>query len=97
MSIFMEKDLHDIIADELIEHKSLGALIYLIDAGRELDFAVDGISCFISKSNALKYVSLWTESNEQSFDSVEELLECAIVGGDRLLSVWENAKIETLF
>ena len=40
--------LHDIIAEELTEKKSLAALIYLICHGRELEFEFEGKKYFIS-------------------------------------------------
>lgn len=40
--------LHDIIAEELTDKKSLAALIYLICHGRELEFEIEGKEYFIS-------------------------------------------------
>ena len=34
--------LHDIVAEELTDKKSLAALIYLICHGRELEFEIEG-------------------------------------------------------
>ncbi|MBQ8057878.1 MAG: hypothetical protein IJ275_06055 [Ruminococcus sp.] len=84
---------HDLIVAELFETKSLAALIFLIDCGRELEFKVDGKEYFISCSNAEKYVSLWTNQNEQSFDSVYELIENATIDNTGFLVAWSHAEL----
>lgn len=89
--------LHDLIVTELLEQKSLAALIYLINSGRELEFNVNDKQYFISRDKAEKYVSIWDKINEQSFDSVAELIENAIIGDKPFLSVWKDVEIETLF
>ena len=89
--------LHDIIAGELTEQKSLAALIYSICHGRELEFLFDGKEYFVSCDNSEKYVSLWDNHSEQSFNSVDELIENATIENNTFISVWEKAKIQTLF
>lgn len=90
-------DLYDSIIHELEIKKSLAALIYLIERGRELEFTVNGMEYFLSRDHATKYVSLWNKHNEQSFDSIEELIENAIIEDRTFISVWNTVKIETLF
>ena len=90
-------DLYDLIIQELEIKKSLAALIYLIERGRELEFTANGIEYFLSRDHAAKYVSLWNKHTEQSFDSIEELIENAIVEDRTFMSVWNTIKIETLF
>ncbi len=90
-------DLHDLIAAELTEAKSLGALIYLIRAGRELEFSVEGKMYFLSRDRSAQYASLWDGDSEQSFNSVEELLSRAAVNGRPFLEQWKKARIEALF
>ncbi len=89
--------LHDIIVEELIEKKSLAALIYLICHGRELECEIEGKEYFISCDKSEKYVSLWNNQNEQSFYSVDELIENATIGNSSFLSIWEKSTIKTLF
>lgn len=89
--------LHDLIVDEFERTKSPSALIYLINAGRELEFLVHGKEYFISRDKSQKYVSLWENQNEQSFDSVEELIENAVVSDAVLLSVLPEIQIQTIF
>lgn len=89
--------LHDLIVDEFERTKSLAALIYLINAGRELEFLAHGKEYFISRDKSQKYVSLWENQNEQSFDSVEELIENAVVADSVLLSVLPEIQIQTIF
>lgn len=93
----LSTSLMDILDDELTEKKSLGALIYLIDLGHELEFSVGKEFCFISHHQASKAVSLWIDGKEQSFNSMSELLENALIGGQSFLAMWEKAKIEFLF
>ena len=90
-------ELHDRIVAELDETKSLAALIWLVDRGREVEFSAEEKGYFLSRSKAEKYVSLWDSKTEQSFDSVEELLEKALVSGLPFLTAWEKARIETIF
>ncbi len=89
--------LHDIIVEELTEKKSLAALIYLICHGRELEFEIEGKEYFISCDKSRKYVSLWNNQNEQSFNSVDELIENATIENSSFLSLWEKSTIQTLF
>jgi hypothetical protein len=90
-------DIHDRIAGELLKGKSLAALIWLIQQGRELEFQVGGHCFFLSRDKARRYVSLWEGQAEQSFDSVEELLENAVIRGEPFLLAWEEAELTTLF
>ena len=90
-------ELHDRIAAELADNKSLAALIWLIRQGREVEFTAGGRECFLSRSRAERFVSLWDNQTEQSFDSVEELLENAAISGTPFLTAWKDARIETIF
>ena len=90
-------DIHDLIADDLLNKRSIAALIFLIDCGRELEFTVNGNKCFISCDNSPKYVSLLVNENEQSFDSVYELIENAAIGDESFLVAWEQAELKCLF
>ncbi len=90
-------DLHDLIVDELINKKSLSALIWLINHGRELELSVENIPCFISHNKSNKTVSLWVNQSEQSFNSMEELIQNSTVNEKPFLLLWNDAVIETLF
>jgi hypothetical protein len=46
---------------------------------------------------AKKHVSLWNNQNEQSFNSVEELIGNATIESSSFLLLWEKATIQTLF
>ncbi len=89
--------LHDLIVDEFERTKSISALIYLIDHGRELEFSLYGKKYFISRDKSQKYVSLWDNQKEQDFDSMEELIENAVLSNSTLLSVMSEIQIETIF
>ena len=90
-------DAHDLIVNELFENKSLSALIFLIDCGRELEFKVNEKEYFISCDTSKKYVSLWVNKNEQSFDSVLELIENATIENMCFLTAWKQAELEYLY
>ena len=90
-------DLHDVIVEELFNNKSFGALIYLIDKGRELEFSYDGIDCFISCSESNSYVSLWCGKEQQDFESVEKLIVNSKVGEHKLIDIWKDVEFRTLF
>ena len=90
-------DVHDLIVNELFENKSLAALIFLIDFGRELEFKLSEKEYFISCSGSTKYVSLWENKNEQCFESVLELIKNATIENMRFLTAWENAELKYLY
>lgn len=90
-------DLHSIITDELFKNKSIAAFIWLICQGRELEFSYNEMEAFISKDNSKSFVSLWINSDEQDFKSMEELFENATVEGQKLCNIWENVVLGYLF
>ncbi len=90
-------NVYDLIVNELFEKKSLAALIFLIDCGRELELNVNGNKCFISCDSSKKYVSIYVNKNEQSFDSVSELIENATIADMNFLLAWEQAELEFLY
>ena len=89
-------DAYNLIVEELMNHKSLAALIFLIDHGRELEFKVNGKEYFSSRDGSQKYVSLWKNKTEQSFDSVLAMLENASIEEQCFLAAWEQAELEYL-
>ena len=88
---------YDEMVTALLEEKSLKALVYLIDNGRELEFDSCGNTYFISKDNAAKYVSLWKKDHEQSFDHMYDLIEHGKVEGKPFFKVFKESEICTLF
>lgn len=88
---------HDLIVNELFDKKSLAALIFLIDFGRELELNMNEKKYFISRSGSNNYVSLWENQKEQSFESVLELIENATIENMCFLSVWEQMELEYLY
>ena len=90
-------DVHERIVKELFETKSLAALLFLVEQGRELEFKVNGKECLISQHGSKQYVSLWLDQGEQSFDSVLDLIEQASIGDMDFLTVWEQAELAYLF
>ena len=90
-------DEHTLMVKELFETKSLAALTFLINSGREVEFKVHGKECFISRHESKQNVSLWIAKDEQSFDSVPELIEKASIGDMDFLTAWEQAELAYLF
>ena len=90
-------NVHDYIANEFTQNKSVSAFIWLINKGREIEFSYGGKQYFISKSKSCSYVSLWDKDYEQGFSSVEMLWERAEIGDIRLQQVWQSVIIDTLF
>lgn len=89
--------LHDLIIADFERTKSFSGLKYLLSNGRELEFSLYGKKYFISCDKSSKYVSIWDDHNEQSFDSIEELVENAVVSDSTLISIWPEIQIETIF
>lgn len=88
---------HDRIVDELFTYKSIAALLYLINAGRELECNYKNISVFISRDGSIKHCSLWVDKSEQAFDCVEELFTNAVIQEKRLKDIWAEVELVTLF
>ena len=88
---------HDEMVTALLEEKSLKALVYLIDNGRELEFMSGEHTYFISRDKAAKYVSLWKKDHEQSFDHMYDLIEHGEVEGKPFFKVFKESEICTLF
>lgn len=89
--------LHQYLQDELFNNKSLGALIYLVEHGREFEFLYDGRLCFISRSETQKEVSLWIDKKEYAFENFTKLIETKIFDNKFMLEIWDDIEIETLF
>ena len=90
-------NLHDHIQQELLDSKSIAALIWLIEQGRELEFTYQDETCFISCDKSARYVSLWCGKNEQSFETTEHLVREAVLNGKHFLDAWADIRIDTLF
>ena len=90
-------DLHEYLANELCNNKSLGALTYLLGKGREFEFSYKGTLCFISRSETQKEVSIWIDKKEHAFDNIDDLAEAKIFNNKTLLDIWNEIEVETLF
>ena len=55
-------DIHDLIVNELFNKKSIAALIFLIDCGRELEFKMNGKEYFISFSVKLNFLLVFSRA-----------------------------------
>ena len=90
-------NMHDKMAKELFDNKSLNALSYLIENGRELEFEYDKKICFLSKDNSSGFVSIWVEKKEQYFDSMEQLIEKAEINKVSFEEIWEESELNILY
>lgn len=90
-------NMHDKMAKELFDNKSLKALSYLIEHGRELEFEYDKKICFLSKDNSSGFVSIWVEKKEQYFDSMEQLIEKAEINKVSFEEIWEESELNILY
>jgi len=90
-------NVHDMIIHELEQTKSLAALVYAVERGREVEFTTGGTGYFLSRHKSQKAFSLWDDRTEQSFDSMEELIENAEIPGRPFLAAWRDANITTIF
>lgn len=89
-------NIHDIIANEFVETKSIASFIYLIELGREVELLYKEHSLFISRDGAKKALSIWVDEDEQSFNSVEELLLDGQIFGKNILEIWNEIEINSL-
>lgn len=90
-------NMHDKMAKELFDNKSLKALSYLIEHGRELEFEYDNKICFISRDNSRGSVSIWVEKEEQYFDSMEELIEKTKINNFSFEEIWRTSELNILY
>lgn len=93
----MSAIVHDLVVDELYKKKSLSAFIYLIKAGRELEFEYFGEQYFVSRDKSKGNVSIYHGDEEEFFDSEEQLIEKTVLQNHSFLSVWNDVKLGTLF
>lgn len=89
-------NIHDIIANEFVETKSIASFIYLIELGREVELLYKDHSLFVSRDGAKNAFSIWVDKDEQSFNSVEELLLDGLILGKKILEIWEEIEINSL-
>jgi hypothetical protein len=88
---------HDLATKSLFETKSLNALKFLIDNGRELEFQFGGVDFFLSCSSSAQYVSIWGNGFQQSFDSMDALIENAILNQIPFSTAWDRVELRYLF
>ena len=89
--------MHDLIVDELYDKKSIAAFIWLISHGRELEMSYEGQSIFITSDGSKDKVSMWIDKKEYSFTSVEDMLQLGEIMGRKLIDIWNDIKLGTLF
>lgn len=95
-----EKDIYDEHEEKeraLMEEKSLDALKFLINHGREVEFSLNANVYFMSKDGSKKNVSIWKDEKEQAFDSFDKMIKNAQIEKKPFLSVWDKVDIEFIF
>ncbi|BCJ92673.1 hypothetical protein acsn021_02420 [Anaerocolumna cellulosilytica] len=89
-------NLYDVIVNEL-NNKSISALIFLLDSGRELSFKYNNIEYAITWNE--KKICLENENHDsvQKFDDAWSFIENVLVQGKTFLEVWSNIELLYLF
>ena len=87
--------MHDLIVDELYDKKSIAAFIWLISHGLEMSY--EGQSFFITSDGSKDNVSMWIDKKEYSFTSVEDMLQLGEIMEHKLIDIWNDIKLGTLF
>ena len=90
-------ELYDIIVNELYNHKTIAALLFLLDNGRELSFLYKDIEYSITWKNKLLYLDNENHDNVQIFSNSWELVENSKIEKYKFLEVWNEIKLLTLF
>ena len=89
--------LHDKIVEELFQKKSLAALIWLVQNGRELEFCYKKEVYFLLRYETQAAVSIWHGKEEQAFENIETLLEQGLIAGKRFIDIWNEIECKILF
>ena len=89
--------MHDLIVDDLYDKKSIAAFIWLISQGRELEMSYEGQSFFITSDGSKDNVSMWIDKKEYSFTSVEDMLQLDEIEGHKIIDIWSDIQLGTLF
>jgi len=90
-------ELYEIIVNELYNSKTISALLFLIDNGRELSFLYNDIEYSITWKDKLLYLDNEKHDNLQMFDNAWELIENSKIEKYKFLEVWNDIKLLTLF
>lgn len=90
-------DMHDKIEKELLKNQSVAAFFWCINMGRELELSYQGTEAFVSMSESKAAVSLWCANEEQAFENMEALFCNAMIAGHRIIEIWDEITLDTLF
>ena len=90
-------ELHQRHTDALFATKSLDALVFLIDAGRELEFTFGGQAYFLSGCDTGGYICLYCGAHVQRFDTMQELIRNAVLLDQPFSQAWYQAELQYLF
>lgn len=88
--------LHDLIVEELSNKKSIAALIFLINAGRELEFSFDGIEFFISGHTKGQGIELAQSNHAEHFEDMHKLICCSTLASVPFIDAWPNVILNCL-
>jgi len=88
--------LHDLIVAELINKRSIAALVFLIDAGRELEFSFGGTDFFISKDTKGHGIELAQGNHAEHFEDMHKLICCSTLVSVPFIDAWPNVSLNCL-
>ena len=80
-------NIQDKMVKELFENKSIKALKYLVECGRELEFNYNNKDGFISRDNSNSFVSV----------CIEELIEKAKIDNILFKDAWKEIVLDVLY
>lgn len=90
------RDLYEMITDELFNNKSIAALLFLLQGGRELTFKYNNEELSITRDGEKYYLNS-SKDCIQTYDSAWQLLEDGKLGENKFLHVWKEIELITLY
>jgi hypothetical protein len=94
--ILRMSDLYEMIVNEL-NNKSIAALLFLLDNGRELSFEYNNTRYAITWNGEKLYLDNENHNDLQKFDDTWNFIENALLQEKTFIEVWEDIKLINLF
>ena len=86
---------HTVLSDELLEKNSIGAFVWLIDHGREIEFKYKEQEYFVTTED--EDIVLWHDYKKQSFSCMEEMFEEVRLCDEDIYEVWDDVEFTCIF
>ncbi|OGO86089.1 MAG: hypothetical protein A2Y24_04415 [Clostridiales bacterium GWE2_32_10] len=91
------KELYDIIINELYEDKSISALLYLLEGGRELSFRYENEEFSVTRDKERFYLNSQDSKKSQIYVDAWQLIEKGQVHGKKFMDIWKDIELLTLY